>query len=197
MNQLYVHTYSLPLEPPFPPSHLSRSSQSTKLSSLCYAILQNSLYILHDSVYMTILLSQFILPSPSSLRVHMSTLYVCSANGFICSIFPDSIYTFICNIFFFSFWLTSLWQTLGTCTSFQKTQFCSFLWLSNIPLYVCTTSSLSLHLPLDRWRVFPCPGYCSAAMNIRVYVSFWIMVFLGYTPRSGIARSCGIAIFSF
>ena len=25
-------------------------------------------------------------------------------------------------------------------------QFCSFLWLSNIPLYICTTSSLSIHL---------------------------------------------------
>ena len=29
------------------------------------------------------------------------------------------------------------------------------------------------------------------AMNIRVHLSFWIMVFSGYTPRSGIAESYG------
>ena len=34
-------------------------------------------------------------------------------------------------------------------------------------------------------------------MNIGVHVSFRIMVFSGYMPRSGIARSCGSSIFSF
>ena len=28
------------------------------------------------------------------------------------------------------------------------TQFCSFLWLRNIPLYICATSSLSIHLSM-------------------------------------------------
>ena len=37
----------------------------------------------------------------------------------------------------------------------------------------------------------------SAAMNIGVNVSFWIMVFSGYIPRSGIAGSYGNSIFSF
>ena len=37
----------------------------------------------------------------------------------------------------------------------------------------------------------------SAAMNIRVYVSFRIMVFSGYMPSSGIAGSYGHSIFSF
>ena len=37
----------------------------------------------------------------------------------------------------------------------------------------------------------------SAAMNIEVHVSFWIMVFSGYMPRSGIAGSYGNSIFSF
>ena len=37
----------------------------------------------------------------------------------------------------------------------------------------------------------------SAAMNIGVHVSFWIMVFLGYMPSSGIAGSYGNSIFSF
>ena len=37
----------------------------------------------------------------------------------------------------------------------------------------------------------------SAAMNIGVHVSFQIMVFSGYVPRSGIARSYGSSIFRF
>ena len=36
-----------------------------------------------------------------------------------------------------------------------------------------------------------------AAMNIVVHDSFWIMVFSGYMPSSGIAGSCGSSIFSF
>ena len=30
-------------------------------------------------------------------------------------------------------------------------QFCFFLWLSNIPLYICATSSLSIHLLMDTY----------------------------------------------
>ena len=37
----------------------------------------------------------------------------------------------------------------------------------------------------------------SAAMNIVVHDSFWIMVFSGYMPHSGIAGSYGSSIFSF
>ena len=37
----------------------------------------------------------------------------------------------------------------------------------------------------------------SAAVNIGVRVSFRIMVFFGYMPRSGIAGSYGSSIFSF
>ena len=37
----------------------------------------------------------------------------------------------------------------------------------------------------------------SAAMNIEVHVSFYIMLFSGYMPRSGIAGSYGNSIFSF
>ena len=37
----------------------------------------------------------------------------------------------------------------------------------------------------------------SAAMNIMVHDSFWMMVFSGYMPSSGIAGSYGISIFSF
>ena len=37
----------------------------------------------------------------------------------------------------------------------------------------------------------------SAAVNIGVHVSFWVMVFSGYMPSSGIAGSYGNSIFSF
>ena len=37
----------------------------------------------------------------------------------------------------------------------------------------------------------------SAAMNIGMHVSFLITVLYGYMPRSGIAGSYGICIFSF
>ena len=37
----------------------------------------------------------------------------------------------------------------------------------------------------------------SAAMNIGVHVSVWIMVFSGYIPSSGVAGSYGNSIFSF
>ena len=37
----------------------------------------------------------------------------------------------------------------------------------------------------------------TAAMNIGVHVFFWNMIFSGYVPRSGIARSYDSSIFSF
>ena len=40
----------------------------------------------------------------------------------------------------------SVWQSLGPSTSLQMTQFRSFLWLSTIPLYICTKSSLPIRL---------------------------------------------------
>ena len=52
-----------------------------------------------------------------------------------------------------------------------------------------------------RWtfRLFPSLGYCkpSAAINIRVHVSFWIIVLFRYMPRSGIAGSYDNSISSF
>ena len=59
------------------------------------------------------------------------------------------IYALIYDICFsLSDWLHSVWPSLGPSTSLQMTQFHSFLWLSNIPLYMCTTSSLSICLSM-------------------------------------------------
>ena len=87
--------------------------------------------------------------------------------------------------------LHSVWQTLGPSTSLQITQLCFFLWLSNITLYICATSSYAF---IYRWtlRLLPCPG-----CNDRNRAAIWIMVFSGYMPSSGIAGSYGRSTFSF
>ena len=59
------------------------------------------------------------------------------------------IYALIYDICFsLSDLLHSVWHSLDSSTSLQMTQFRSFLWLSNIPSYICTTSSLSIRLSM-------------------------------------------------
>ena len=89
--------------------------------------------------------------------------------------------------------LHSVWQSLDSSTSLQMTQFRSFLWLSNIPLYIWyhiffIHSFVDGHLGCFRDLAF----VNSAAVNIGVHVSFWNMVFSGYMPSSGIAGSYSI-----
>ena len=70
------------------------------------------------------------------------------------------------------------------------------LWLSSIPLYICTTSSsvpVVGHLGCSHVLAI----VNSAAISIGVHVSFWIMVFSGYMPRSGIAGSHGSSVLVF
>ena len=71
----------------------------------------------------------------------------------------------------------------------QMALFHSFLWLSNIPLYIYHIlfiySSVNGHLGcFDVLAIVN-----SAAVNIEVYVSFQFIVFSGYMPRNGIAGS--------
>ena len=69
-------------------------------------------------------------------------------------------YVWVYNIWFsLSYLLHSLWQALVSSTSLQLTWFCSFVWLSNIPLYVRTTSSLPFICQRTP-RLLSCPGYC-------------------------------------
>ena len=80
--------------------------------------------------------------------------------------------------------------SLGPSVSLQMPYFHFFSWLSNVPLHAFVTSSLSVHLSVDI-KVLPCPVVNSTAINIRVHVSFRIMVFYRHVPRSGIAGSHG------
>ena len=65
------------------------------------------------------------------------------------------------------------------------------LWLNNIPLYICTTS-LSIHLSDGRLGCFHVFSIINrTAVIIGVHVSFPIIVFSEYIPRSRIAGSYG------
>ena len=99
--------------------------------------------------------------------------------------------------FSFSDLLHSVWLFQGLYMLLQMALFHSFLWLSNIPLYICTfffiQSSLDGHLGCFHVSAI----INSTAMNIGMHVSFWIMAFPRYMPKSGVAGSYGSLIFSF
>ena len=77
-------------------------------------------------------------------------------------------------------------------TSQELTQLHFFLWLSNIPLYICTTNFF-IHPSVDGhlgcFHVLAIGN--SAAVNTGIHVSFQIMAFSGYMPSSWIAESNG------
>ena len=103
--------------------------------------------------------SQVTPPCLSPLGVHTLVLYIwvsISALQIGLSV-PFSrfhICTLIYNICFsLSDVLHYAWQSLGPSVSLQMAQFRFFLWLSDIPLYMWTTSSLSILLLMNSNRV--------------------------------------------
>ena len=93
--------------------------------------------------------------------------------------------------------LHSVWESRGPSTLLQMALFCSFHdWVVLHCIYI----SKLLYRFLCWWTfiLFPCPGFVnSTVVNIGVHLSFLIIVFSGYMPRSGIVGSYGNSIFSF
>ena len=70
--------------------------------------------------------------------------------------------------------------------------------VSNILLYIYICMASSLSIPLGHLGCFYVLAMVnSAAMNTEVHVYFQIMIFSGYMPRNGIARSYSSSVFSF
>ena len=102
----------------------------------------------------------------------------------------------ITQYLFFSVWLISLSIIPSrSIYAVANGKISFFLWLNNIPLYICATSSLSIHQGrLGCSHVLVIVN--SAAMNRGLHASFQIIVLSGYMLRNGIAESCGSSIFS-
>ena len=72
------------------------------------------IYLIHSSIYMSIPISQFTSPSPSSFGIHKFVLYICVSISALQIILPFFKIPHISNIMrylFFSFWLSSLSMT--------------------------------------------------------------------------------------
>ena len=99
-------------------------------------------------------------------------------------------------------WLHSVWQSLGPFTSLQMTRFYFYGWaiFCCVCVCVCVCARHIFFMQSSDGRLACFHGLAivnGAAVNTGLQVSFWIMFFSGYMPRSGIAGSCGRSIFSF
>ena len=155
---MHISPYLLPLASPSHPPYPTPLGGHKALSwSPCAVqLLPTSYLFLHLVVYICQCYSLTLSQLPLPLRVLKSILYVCvfipalplGSSVPFCFRFHICVLAYgIC--FYLSDLLHSVWQTLGPCTSLQITQFCFFLRLSNIPLYICVTFSLSIHLLMD------------------------------------------------
>ena len=116
--------------------------------------------------------------------IHPIVLCVCKT--FCCYICPFALLLrkYKQNHMEFAF----IWHILLSIISSRSTnvatveRFHSFLWLSNIPLCICTISSLSIHLLMDS-RLLPYLSYCKyGAVNIEVHNYFLIRFAVWYSP---------------
>ena len=154
---------------------------------------------------------------PFPLGIYTFVLYLCLcfcfANKIICTIFLDSTYMYqYYSICFPLSDLTSVCMTVSRTIHVSTNDSVSFLFMAEWYSF--------LKFIYFNWRLIT-SQYCwiiffihssvdgnlacfhvlavvngAAAINIGVHVSFQIMVFSKYMPRSGIAGSCGSSVFS-
>ena len=122
-----------------------------KFSISCFVCLLIFLYcrfllvinFIHISVYMSIPIAQFSTPPYPPHRGFPRLVSIRLFSTSVSQLLPCKPV----HLYHFSrFHIHAL--IYDPSTSQQVTQFRSFLWLSNIPLYICTTSSLSIHLSM-------------------------------------------------
>ena len=87
----------------------------------------------------------------------------------------------------FSFWLTSFCVTVSRSIHVSTNDQISFLFMAIVHMYHIFFIHSSVYGHLGCFHDLATVN--SAAMNTGVHVSFWIMVFSGYMPSSGIAGS--------
>ena len=120
-------------------------------------------------------------------------------NKFICAIVSYSTYKWY-HMIFFSLWLHSVWQSITISRSIHVAAHSIFrffyVWvICHVYMYHMFFIISSADGYLDCFHVLNIVK--SAAVNIGVHISLWIMVFSGYMPRNGLAGSYGRSIFSF
>ena len=136
--------------PTIPAHHPSRSPEHHAELPVLHSIFPSAIYLTRSSLY-----------SLNSSHLHHPSMSTCPFST-SASLFPPCktvhlyhfsrfhIYALTWNICLsISDLFHFVWQTVGPPISLWMTQFCSFIWLSNILLYICTTSFLSIHLPMD------------------------------------------------
>ena len=137
------------------PSRSSRLAQSPGLSSLGHKANSHWLSISYMVVYMfpcySLYSSHPLLRMPPC--VHKSVLYVCISIAALqigLSVPSFQIPYISINIWYLFFWLASLCIIGLRFINLISTDSNAFsLWLSNIPSYICTTASSSVHLSMD------------------------------------------------
>ena len=91
----------------------------------------------------------------------------------------------------------SLSMTVSRSIHVAANGFISFcLWLSNIPLGICTTTSSPIPLSMDTQVASTSWLLQTVLQWTRVHASFRIVFFSGWMPRSGTAGKHGSSVFS-
>ena len=123
-------------------------------------------------------------------------LYFCFANKFTCILFLESTYKQHYSVFVF-LWLPSLWMTVSRSSHISAKGTSSFLFMaeeySTVYMYHFLFIHYAVHGHLGCLHVLVTVN--SAAMNLRVHVSFWIMVFSRYMPKGQVIWSFFVELF--
>ena len=189
------------LFPPPSPPHLSGLSQSTGFvcPASCIELALVFLFT-YGNIYVSLLFSQIILPSPLLRSPKFCSLHLCLFTVLhIGSLLPFFWIPCICvNMLYwcFSFWLISL--CIIASISLELTQMCSFFysWIIFYSVYVP-----QLPYPFICWltsRLLPCPSCCKQRCSEHrgTCVSF-NSGFLGVYAQQWVAELYGSSVSSF